>query len=159
MGLSQSSVSVKGFSQSLSSQNENCTTFNYPAMTGHNMGEITPMFMWGKKKNEHKVFSHRVRAECKPPKCFILRHTCLPWLVGNPVNVGMTSSVHGCSAVTAGHCNDLSLNVFLRHVPHVTANYAGVKEASKHSSLNVMALVQFYFIKLLQYKTEVKQFF
>lgn len=113
----------------------------------------------GKKKNEHKVFSHRVRAECKPPKCFILRHTCLPWLVGNPVNVGMTSSVHCCSAVTAGHCNDLSLNVFLRHVPHVTANYAGVKEASKHSSLNVMALVQFYFIKLLQYKTEVKQFF
>lgn len=113
----------------------------------------------GEKKIEHKVFSHRVRAECKPPKCFILCHTCLPWLVGNPVNVGMTSSVHGCSAVTAGHCNDLSLNVFLRHVPHVTANYAGVKEASKHSSLNVMALVQFYFIKLLQYKTEVKQFF
>lgn len=75
------------------------------------------------------------------------------------MNVGITSSVHGCSAVIAGHFNDLSLNVFLRHVPHVTANYIGVKEASKHSSLNVMAWVQSYFIRLLQHKTEVKQFF
>lgn len=75
------------------------------------------------------------------------------------MNVGMASLVHGCSAVIAGHFNDLSLNVFLRHVPHVTANYTGVKEASKHSSLNVMAPVQFYFIKLLQYETKVKQFF
>lgn len=75
------------------------------------------------------------------------------------MDVGTTSSAHGYSAVIAGHFNDLSLNVFLRHVRHVTANYFGVKEASKHSSLNVMALVQFYFIKLLQCKTEVKQFF
>lgn len=66
------------------------------------------------------------------------------------MNVGMTSSEHGCSAVIAGHFNDLSLNVFLRHVPHVTANYIGVKKASKHNSLNVMAPVQFCFIKLLQ---------
>lgn len=65
------------------------------------------------------------------------------------MNVGMTLSVHSNSAVLAGHFNDLSPNVFLRHVQHVTANYFGVKEASKYSSLNVMALVQFYFIKLL----------
>lgn len=70
----------------------------------------------------------------------------------------MTSSVHSYGAMLAGHFNVLSLNVFLRHVQHVTANYFDVKEASKHSSLNVMALVQFYFIKLLQCKTEVKQF-
>lgn len=39
----------EGPSQSLSGHGENGTTFHYPAMTGHNVWEITPMFMWGRK--------------------------------------------------------------------------------------------------------------
>lgn len=46
MGLFTIKCVSEGPSQSLSSHSGNCTTFYYPAMTGHNAGEMPPVFMW-----------------------------------------------------------------------------------------------------------------
>lgn len=158
----------EGSSWSLSNHSEKPPQQTAPLLTSQQwlatMCEKLLQCLCREEKYEHSIFSHRDTAEHKPLKWFFCwpfttSDVRLPEQVGNPVNVGVTSSVNSHSAMIVGHLHDLSLIMFLRHVWHVTANYLSVKDTSKHSSLYVMALVQFYFIKLLQCKTEVKQFF